>query len=103
MVKDILSHSLMVISDTCISMFSLKKSEALNAFKIYKAEVEKQLDKKIKIIRFNKGGEYYERYIKRDQSMSRFGKFLQKRILLPNIQYLEYHNKMVWQKKETVY
>ena len=34
------------------------KDEALNMFKIYKAEVENQLEKKIKIIRFDRGGEY---------------------------------------------
>ena len=34
------------------------KDEALNMFKIYKAEVENQLEKKIKIIRSNRGGEY---------------------------------------------
>ncbi|GJR13591.1 retrotransposon protein, putative, ty1-copia subclass [Tanacetum coccineum] len=34
------------------------KDEALNMFKTYKAEVENQLDKKIKIIRSDKGGEY---------------------------------------------
>ncbi|PWA78284.1 hypothetical protein CTI12_AA217490 [Artemisia annua] len=34
------------------------KDEALNMFKTYKAEVEKQLDKKIKILRSDRGGEY---------------------------------------------
>nr|GEW26159.1 retrotransposon protein, putative, Ty1-copia subclass [Tanacetum cinerariifolium] len=34
------------------------KDEALNMFKTYKAEVENQLDKKIKIIRSDGGGEY---------------------------------------------
>ncbi|GKB31396.1 pol polyprotein [Tanacetum coccineum] len=34
------------------------KDEALNMFKTYKAEVENQLDKKIKIIRSDRGGEY---------------------------------------------
>ena len=31
-------------------------------FKIYKAEVENQLNRKIKIIRSDRSGEYYERY-----------------------------------------
>ena len=35
------------------------KDEALNYFKIYKAEVETQLDKKIKRIRSDRGGEYF--------------------------------------------
>lgn len=34
------------------------KDEALNYFKNYKAEVENQLDKKIKILRSDRGGEY---------------------------------------------
>jgi hypothetical protein len=35
------------------------KDEALNCFKIYKAEVETQLEKKIKRLRSNRGGEYF--------------------------------------------
>jgi transposase InsO family protein len=35
------------------------KDEALNYFKTYKAEVENQLEKKIKYFRFDRGGEYF--------------------------------------------
>ena len=35
------------------------KDEALNYFKIFKAEVETQLEKKIKILRSDRGGEYF--------------------------------------------
>jgi transposase InsO family protein len=35
------------------------KDEALNYFKTYKAEVENQLEKKIKSFRFDCGGEYF--------------------------------------------
>jgi hypothetical protein len=35
------------------------KDEALNCFKIYKAEVETQLEKKIKRLRSDRGGEYF--------------------------------------------
>jgi len=38
------------------------KAEALNAFKTYKVEVEKQKENKIKIVRSDRGGEYYGRY-----------------------------------------
>ena len=38
--------------------FLSSKDEAVNAFKTYKAEVETQLNKKIKIIRSDRGGEY---------------------------------------------
>ena len=37
------------------------KDEALNYFKIYKVEVENQLEKKIKRLRFDRGGEYISR------------------------------------------
>ena len=40
----------------------LETSDALNAFKVFKAEVENQLDRKIKVVRSNRGGEYYGRY-----------------------------------------
>jgi hypothetical protein len=33
-----------------------ERSEALDKFKIFKAEVENQLDKRIKIVRSNRGG-----------------------------------------------
>ena len=40
-------------------MYLLKtKDEALHYFKIYKAEVENQLERKIKHIRSDRGGEY---------------------------------------------
>jgi transposase InsO family protein len=35
------------------------KDEALNCFKTYKAEVENQLEKKIKCFMFDRGGEYF--------------------------------------------
>ena len=39
-----------------------EKSDALDTFKIYKAEVENQLDRKIKVVRSDRGGEYYGKY-----------------------------------------
>ena len=35
------------------------KNEALGVFKVFKAEVEKQCGKQIKIVRIDRGGEYY--------------------------------------------
>ena len=35
------------------------KDEALHYFKVYKAEVENQLEKKIKCLRSDRGGEYF--------------------------------------------
>ena len=53
------------------------KDEALDAFKIFKAEVEKQCGKQIKIVRFDRGGEYYGRYTENGQAPGLFVKFLQ--------------------------
>ena len=39
-----------------------EKSQSLDVFKAYKAEVENQLDKKIKAVKSDRGGEYYGRY-----------------------------------------
>ncbi|WKA11122.1 hypothetical protein VitviT2T_028652 [Vitis vinifera] len=53
------------------------KHEALDAFKVFKAEVEKQYGKQIKIVRSDRGGEYYGRYLEDGQSPGPFAKFLQ--------------------------
>ncbi|KAL4363863.1 hypothetical protein GQ457_04G012690 [Hibiscus cannabinus] len=53
------------------------KSEALEAFKVFKAEVEKQCGKQIKIVRTDRGGEYYGRYTEDGQVPGLFAKFLQ--------------------------
>ncbi|RVW32685.1 Retrovirus-related Pol polyprotein from transposon TNT 1-94 [Vitis vinifera] len=53
------------------------KNEALKAFKVFKAEVEKQCGKQIKIVRSDRGGEYYSRYLEDGQSLGPFAKFLQ--------------------------
>ncbi|KAL0462715.1 UNVERIFIED_CONTAM: hypothetical protein Slati_0159100 [Sesamum latifolium] len=50
--------------------------EALDAFKIFKAEVEKQCDKQIKIVRSDRGGEYFGRYTEGGQAPGPFAKFL---------------------------
>ena len=39
-----------------------EKSQSLDVFKNFKAEVENQLSKKIKVFRSDRGGEYYARY-----------------------------------------
>jgi hypothetical protein len=53
------------------------KNEALDAFKIFKAEVDKQCGKQIKIVRSDRGGEYYGRYTEDGQAPGPFAKFLQ--------------------------
>ena len=39
-----------------------KKSQSVDVFKSYKVEVENQFGKKIKAIKYDRGGEYYGRY-----------------------------------------
>ncbi|RVW29936.1 Retrovirus-related Pol polyprotein from transposon TNT 1-94 [Vitis vinifera] len=53
------------------------KHEALDAFKVFKAEVEKQYGKQINIVRSDRGGEYYGRYLEDGQSPGPFAKFPQ--------------------------
>ena len=53
------------------------KDEVLDAFKVFKAEVENQYGKHIKIVRSNKGGEYYGKYTENEQAPGAFAKFLQ--------------------------
>ncbi|WJZ87796.1 hypothetical protein VitviT2T_007148 [Vitis vinifera] len=53
------------------------KNEALDAFKVFKAKVEKQYGKQIKIMKSNRGGKYYGRYLEDGQTPGPFTKFLQ--------------------------
>ncbi|KAL0461453.1 UNVERIFIED_CONTAM: hypothetical protein Slati_0032900 [Sesamum latifolium] len=68
--------------DTCVDCIKGKqtnvsrKGEALDAFKVFKAEVEKQCDKQIKIVRSDRGGEYFGRYTEGGQAPGPFAKFL---------------------------
>ena len=71
------------------------KSEALDAFKIFKAEVEKQCGKKIKIVRSDRGGEYYGRYIEDGQAPGPFAKFFKSMGLFPNTPCLVHPTRMV--------
>ena len=53
-----------------------ERSEALDKFKIFKAEVENQHNKKIKIVRSDRGGEYYGRHTPYGQIPGPFARFL---------------------------
>jgi len=55
-----------------------KKSQAVDALEIYLNEVERQLDRKVKIIRFDRGDEYYRRYNETEQQLGPFAKLLHK-------------------------
>ena len=52
-----------------------EKSEALDVFMIYKAEVENQLNRRIKSVRYDRGGEYYGRFTKSGQHLNAFALF----------------------------
>jgi len=46
-------------------------------FKIYKVKVKKQWGKQIKIVRSDRGGEYYGTYTKKEQVSGSLARFLQ--------------------------
>ena len=56
-----------------------EKSQAIDIFEMLITKVERQLDKKIKIVRSDRGGEYYGRYDESRQNPGSFAKFLEKR------------------------
>ena len=56
-----------------------EKSQAIDIFKMFITEVERQLAKKIKIVRSYQGGEYYGRYDESGQNPGPFAKFFEKR------------------------
>jgi hypothetical protein len=53
-----------------------ERSEALDKFKIFKAEVENQHNIRIKLVRSDHGGEYYGRHTPYDQVPEPFARFL---------------------------
>ncbi|KAL6327870.1 hypothetical protein AAG906_026549 [Vitis piasezkii] len=53
-----------------------EKSDSLNVFKAFKAKVELQLGKPIKVVKSDRGGEYYGRYDETGQNPGPFAKFL---------------------------
>ena len=61
-----------------------EKSEALNVFEIYKAEVENQLNRRIKSVRSDRGGEYYGRFTESGQHLSAFTLFLREHGIIAN-------------------
>ena len=61
-----------------------EKSQSLDVFKKFKAEVENQLSKRIKTVRSDRGGEYYGRYDgSGEQRPGPFAKFLEECGIVP--------------------
>ena len=54
-----------------------EKSQSVNALEVYIKKVERQLDKKVKIIRSDRGDEYYEKYDESGQFPGLFVKILE--------------------------
>jgi hypothetical protein len=54
-----------------------EKSEALDKFKIFKVEVENKHNLKIKVVRSDRGGEYYGGHTPYGQVPGPFARFLQ--------------------------
>ena len=55
-----------------------------HVFKIYKAEVENQLNRRIKSVRSDRGGEYYGRFTESGQHLSVFALFLREHDIIAN-------------------
>ncbi|RDX89501.1 hypothetical protein CR513_28762, partial [Mucuna pruriens] len=55
-----------------------EKYHAVDVLQIYLSEVERQLDKKVKVVKSDKGREYYKRYDEIGQHLGPFTKLLQK-------------------------
>ena len=53
-----------------------EKSDPLNVFKAFKAKMELQLRKPIKVVKSDRGGDYYRSYDETRQNPGPFAKFL---------------------------
>ncbi|PRQ59012.1 putative RNA-directed DNA polymerase [Rosa chinensis] len=61
----------------CYIYLLSEKSQALQAFKIFRTEVELQQETKIKIVRSDRGGEFYGKYTEAGQQKGPFALYLQ--------------------------
>ena len=55
-----------------------EKSQAVEALAVYITEVEWQLERKVKIIKSDRGGEYNGKYVESGQCLGPFSKLLEK-------------------------
>lgn len=78
-----------------------EKSDPLEAFKIFKAEVENKLDKRSRVVRFDRGREFYGRYDDSGRNLGPFAKFLQECGIVHNIACLVLLSKMELLNSET--
>ncbi|CAL9013061.1 unnamed protein product [Prunus brigantina] len=64
-------------SGFCYIYLIQNKSSAFEVFKVFKTEVENQLEFKIKVLRSDRGGEYYGKYDEQGRHPSPLARFLQ--------------------------
>ena len=72
-----------------------EKSQAVNALEVFVKEVERQLDRKVKIVRSDRGGEYYGKHGESGQNPGQFAKFLERHDICASILCQVHLNKMV--------
>ena len=73
-----------------------EKMQSLDMFKLLKAQVEYQLSKKIKVMRFDRGAEYYGRFDSLgEQCLRHFAKYLAEYGKFLSISCLVNHSKMM--------
>ena len=70
-------HSLMISPDMAMYFFIKEKLDALEMFKVFCTEVEKKLGKVVKIVRFDRSGEYYGKHGDAGQQKGPFARYLQ--------------------------
>ena len=78
-----------------------EKSAVLKCFKVFKCEVEKQLNLVIKIVRSDREGEYFGRHTEAGQQKGHFAQFLEQHGMWPSILLQAHPNKMEWLREET--
>ena len=75
-----------------------EKSQVVDALEVHVYEVEMQLDKMVKIIRSDRGSEYYEKYNEMGECAGPFENSLRNATYVRNMLCKAHHIKMVWQK-----
>ncbi|RVW24315.1 Retrovirus-related Pol polyprotein from transposon TNT 1-94 [Vitis vinifera] len=84
MLKDASMSETTTIQDMATYFLIHEKSQSLDVFKTFKAEVELQLNKRIKSVRYDRGGEYYGRYDgSGEQRPGPFAKYLEECGIVP--------------------
>ena len=72
-----------------------EKAESLDKFQIFRTEVEKQLGKVIKVVRSDRGGEYYGKQGDTEQLKGPFAKYLEDSGIVAHLLCLGVLSKMV--------